>query len=150
MTIKKMCRKYMTACIHWLWWLSRNVWVTITHLMDYNSVYIEDPDVYSVAITLKATEGDCLSCGWMRACKQLCHQDRTSRSFFFVPAPQARPTLKSLHLHPWASALITNMCCQSSLSKTGLLFKGENLLVHSLPGRVVVPVSCRLEIQDLL
>ncbi len=31
--------------------------------MDYKSIYIEDHDVYTVAITLKVTVGDFLCCG---------------------------------------------------------------------------------------
>lgn len=41
-------------------------------------------------------------------------------------------TLKSVDL-------ITNVCFQSTLSKTRLPFKGGCLLVRSLPGRVVIP-----------
>lgn len=83
------------------------------------------------AITLKVSVGDSLlpcGCVWpMRARKQPRHHYQASGSSFLV----SWPTLKSLHLQ--LSSLTCVRPCFPS--------KGEHLLVRSLPGTVVIPVS---------
>lgn len=132
MTIKKMCRKCMTACEDRLWWLSRAAQVIITHQMDDRSVYAEGTHVYPVAITLKVTVGGFLS--------GVCISQRghvNSNAITTVPAGFSASFifLFLLWLHSlWSpssftavSALITNMCFQSSCKDLKLFSLQRNM-----------------------